>query len=83
MPYPRIFLLLNACAAWRLRCVLAALALLPFAGRAAIFTVTSTNDAGAGTLRQALTSANGAAGADTIPSARTRTAVPAPPTIRN
>lgn len=33
---------------------------------AATFTVTSTNDAGAGSLRQAITSANGAAGADTI-----------------
>jgi len=33
---------------------------------AATFTVTSTGDAGPGTLRQAITNANGAAGADTI-----------------
>ena len=34
--------------------------------RAATFTVTSTADAGAGTLRQAITDANNAAGGDTI-----------------
>ena len=33
---------------------------------AATYTVTTTNDAGAGSLRAAITSANGAAGADTI-----------------
>ena len=32
----------------------------------ATFTVTSTNDAGAGSLRQAITDANGAAGSDTV-----------------
>jgi hypothetical protein len=36
------------------------------AARAAQFTVTTTADAGAGSLRAAITSANGAAGADTI-----------------
>lgn len=36
------------------------------AASAATFTVTNLNDAGAGSLRQALTDANGAAGADTI-----------------
>lgn len=33
---------------------------------ASTFTVTNTNDAGAGSLRQAITDANGAAGSDTI-----------------
>src|SRR5262245_56181517 len=32
----------------------------------ATFTVSNTNDAGAGSLRQAILSANGAAGADTV-----------------
>jgi hypothetical protein len=36
------------------------------AAPAATFTVTNTNDAGAGSLRQAITDANAAAGADTI-----------------
>jgi IPT/TIG domain/S-layer homology domain len=36
------------------------------AARAATFTVTSTADSGAGTLRQAITDANNAAGADTV-----------------
>ena len=35
-------------------------------GKAATFTVTNTSNAGAGSLRQAITDANGAAGADTI-----------------
>jgi hypothetical protein len=35
-------------------------------GSAATFTVTNTNDTGAGSLRQAITDANGAAGLDTI-----------------
>jgi hypothetical protein len=34
--------------------------------QAATFTVLNTNDSGAGSLRQAITSANAAAGADTI-----------------
>jgi len=46
----------------------AAIGLLLAAGAAsaATFTVTNTNDAGAGSLRQAIMDANGAAGADTI-----------------
>ncbi len=39
---------------------------LPFVAGAATFTVTNTNDSGAGSLRAALSSANAAAGADTI-----------------
>ncbi len=45
--------------------VLAAL-LVTAAARAATYTVTSTADSGAGSLRQAITDANGNPGADTI-----------------
>ena len=40
--------------------------LIPTLAGAATFTVTNTNDSGAGSLRQAITDANAAAGADTI-----------------
>ncbi len=40
--------------------------LAPLAAPAATFTVTSVNDSGAGSLRQAILDANAAAGADTI-----------------
>ena len=43
-----------------------ALALVCFSAQAATFTVTNTNDAGAGSLRQAIADANVAAGLDTI-----------------
>ncbi len=46
----------------------AALAAVP-AAQAATFTVTNTNDAGAGSLRQAIIDANGAAGADIVDAA--------------
>ena len=49
----------------RLLAILIALAGIP-SGWAATFTVTNTSDSGAGSLRQAITDANGAAGADTI-----------------
>jgi trimeric autotransporter adhesin len=39
---------------------------LPWQGRLATFSVTNTNDAGAGSLRQAIIDANAAPGADTI-----------------
>ncbi len=39
---------------------------MSFSANAATFTVTNTNDSGAGSLRQAVLDANGAAGADTI-----------------
>ncbi len=42
------------------------LLLLPWLARAATYTVSNTNDTGAGSLRQAITDANGNAGADTI-----------------
>jgi len=42
------------------------LALVARLAGAATFTVTSTGDSGAGSLRQAITDANNAAGADTI-----------------
>ena len=45
---------------------LACLALLPHQNFAATFTVTVTNDSGAGSLRQALLDANAGGGADTI-----------------
>jgi hypothetical protein len=52
----------------RISGVLIAAALLAFAGAAdaAIFTVTNTNDSGPGSLRQAVTDANAAPGADEI-----------------
>jgi hypothetical protein len=40
--------------------------LAPATARAAVFPVTSANNNGGGTLRQAITNANGSAGADTI-----------------
>ncbi len=40
--------------------------LLPHTAKAATYTVTTTDDAGAGSLRQAITDANGNPGADTI-----------------
>lgn len=43
-----------------------AFVLLPHSAKAATYTVTSTDDAGAGTLRQAIIDANGSVGADTI-----------------
>lgn len=43
-----------------------AFVLLPHSAKAATYTVTSTDDAGAGTLRQAITDANANAGADQI-----------------
>jgi hypothetical protein len=46
--------------------VLGALAAFAAGARAATFTVTNTNDSGAGSLRQAIIDANTAAGADTI-----------------
>ena len=48
------------------RVAAAALSLLALPLSAATFTVTTNADAGAGSLRQAITDANGAAGADTI-----------------
>ncbi len=46
--------------------LLASTLLLPVAAGAAIFTVSSTNDSGAGSLRKAITDAEAAAGADEI-----------------
>lgn len=46
--------------------VLCVLSVLPVGARAATFTVTNTNDSGAGSLRQAVLDANAAAGADEI-----------------
>ena len=53
---------------WMTRALLSALAIVSGLGiaNAATFSVTSTADSGAGTLRQAITDANNAAGADTI-----------------
>ena len=48
-----------------LRAALVAL-LLPAAANAAVFTVTNTNDSGAGSLRQAITDGNNTAGGDSI-----------------
>ncbi|MBU0670691.1 right-handed parallel beta-helix repeat-containing protein, partial [Patescibacteria group bacterium] len=45
---------------------LAIFLLIPVMGEAATYTVTNTDDAGAGSLRQAITDANAAGGADTI-----------------
>jgi len=47
-------------------CLLASASLLGFDTRAATFTVISTNDSGAGSLRQIVTDANAAAGEDAI-----------------
>jgi hypothetical protein len=46
--------------------LLGALALAHLPAQAATFTVSTTADSGAGSLRQAITDANAAAGADTI-----------------
>ena len=54
----------RALTSWIGPTVLAVLSAVP--ARAAVFVVTNTNDAGAGSLRAAITSANGSAGADTI-----------------
>jgi len=58
-------------------------ALLPTPAFAATFTVTNTNDSGAGSLRQAILDANATAGADTIafniPGAGVHTIVPTTP----
>jgi Calx-beta domain len=57
--------------------------LMPSASAATTFTVTNTNDSGAGSLRQAITNANAAAGADmivfNIPGAGAHTIAPSQP----
>jgi hypothetical protein len=50
----------------RVLALLCAISLSAISLSAATFTVTSTADSGAGTLRQAIIDANAAAGADTI-----------------
>src|SRR5262249_56068696 len=49
-----------------LRTILLSALLAPATARAAVFTVTSANNNGGGTLRQAIANANGSAGAATI-----------------